>query len=363
MAFRWWPRLDAALDTRVRQRVTRAGWVYTLVIVWVGLAAFVSANNLLFLLLATMLATLLISGFVSRLGLAGLVLEVNLPGHIPARQKVRARFDLYNEKRWMPAFSIHLTGAPPTVFASSLYFPAVPCRTRLRETIEVEFARRGLYRENGFEVWTRFPFGFTERRLRVQLKWEFVVYPSLQPQPGFDEVLRAITGEIETHLRGRGSDFYRIRPYEALESARHVDWRASAHTGELQVREFAREQDPMLEIYLDLAVTGRDLEWFEWAVSCCAYLVWNALERECRVRFCSQECDYLLPVEQDVYAVLRYLALVAPRPQGRHPRPGEEHACHVVLTARPGAAEEAGWGDALIITPADVPPDALQPTR
>ena len=44
---------------------------------------------------------------------------------------------------------------------------------------------------------------------------------------------------MEMIQRGRGHDFYRIRPYETLESARHVDWKATAHTRDLQVREYA----------------------------------------------------------------------------------------------------------------------------
>jgi len=58
----------------------------------------VSANNLLFLILATMLATLLVSGFISRLCLAGLELDLLLPEHISAgpcgaRQALRAQLE------------------------------------------------------------------------------------------------------------------------------------------------------------------------------------------------------------------------------------------------------------------------------
>ena len=40
--------------------------------------------------LAAMISTLLVSGFVSRLGLAGLELDLVLPQHISARRRVRA---------------------------------------------------------------------------------------------------------------------------------------------------------------------------------------------------------------------------------------------------------------------------------
>jgi hypothetical protein len=59
--------------------VTLAGAAFAGVILLVGLAAFASANNLLFLLLAAMLAALSISGFVGRLSLAGLEIACVYP--------------------------------------------------------------------------------------------------------------------------------------------------------------------------------------------------------------------------------------------------------------------------------------------
>src|SRR3712207_7262223 len=50
-------------------------------------------------------------------------------------------------------------------------------------------------------------------------------------------------------------------PYTTLFRSRHVDWRATAHTGELQVREFAREQDAAVVIFLDLFIRPGELDW------------------------------------------------------------------------------------------------------
>ena len=338
----------------MKQRVTRAGWCFAMASVLVGLAAFISANNLLFLLVAAMLATLLVSGLISRLTLAGLELDFILPEHISARRKVAARLILHNEKSWMPSFSIHVQGAPPSVFSPAVYFPLAPTRTRVHETVEVEFGRRGLCRENGFELSSRFPFGLTERRAQVTLRRDILVYPSLDPQPGFEDLLLAISGEIEMLQRGKGSDFYRIRPYQHLESSRHVDWRATAHTGEPQVREFAREQDPLVEIFLDLAVPENHTAWFERAVDCCAYLSWHAARRDARIRFRSQRIDLLVPAEGDIHALLKYLALASPVRNAAMLEPGEALSCRVVFSARSETAAERGWTTAHLLTPASL---------
>ena len=87
-----WRRIREAFEESMRQQITALGFVFTLTVVLVGFAAFVSGNNLLFLLLAALLSTLLISGFVSRLGLAGLELDVQLPAHVVARRETPGHY-------------------------------------------------------------------------------------------------------------------------------------------------------------------------------------------------------------------------------------------------------------------------------
>src|SRR6202049_4044852 len=244
----------AVLDLGTRQQVTRLGLLFTLASVLVALASFISANNLLFLILAAMLATLMVSGFISRLSLAGLELDFVLPEHICAHRKLLGRIVIRNSKGWMPSFSIHVTASGDSGLSFPLYFPVIPGGARVEEPVELLFARRGSYRQNSFRFSTRFPFGFTERRISVPIRGEVLIYPSIDPQPGFEELLISLQGEIASFYRGRGNDFYRIRPYEALESAHHVDWKATAHTGDLQVREFAREQEQSVAFFLDLDV-------------------------------------------------------------------------------------------------------------
>jgi len=78
----WWNRLRAWAKARVRERVTASGMGFIIATALTGAAAFLSANNLLFLLLAAMGSMLLASNFLSRLGLSGLELDVYLPDHI-----------------------------------------------------------------------------------------------------------------------------------------------------------------------------------------------------------------------------------------------------------------------------------------
>jgi uncharacterized protein (DUF58 family) len=344
-----WHRIQAALEGGMRQQITRTGLLFTLTIFLVGLAAFASANNLLFLLVASLLATLLISGFISRLGLAGLELDIELPEHIPARRKILSRLVLKNKKHWVPSFSIHLSGAPESGMPTALYLPIIPGGSTLRESIELLFTKRGLYRENAFFFSSRFPFGFTQRRAQVRLVRDVLVYPSIDAQPGFEELLSSVAGDIESTQRGRGHDFYRIRPYEVLESSRHVDWKATAHTGDLQIREFAREQDQTVTIFLDLDVPPAHEDWFEKAVDCSAFLVWRLSLQSIRMRFVTQRCDFHVPDSGSVYTILRYLARVAPSQGLDPPIPDEDWSFQIALSIHAARVVEAGWVRARVL--------------
>ena len=99
-----------SLQRGVKYRVTRGGFLFILAVTLIGTAAVASANNLLFLVVATMLSVLLVSGLVSRLGLAGLELDFALPEHISAGPAVAATLAVRNVKLWMPSFSVNVAG-------------------------------------------------------------------------------------------------------------------------------------------------------------------------------------------------------------------------------------------------------------
>jgi uncharacterized protein (DUF58 family) len=350
-----WGQLHAFLFRRIRYRVTRAGWLFTLAISIVAAASVASANNLLFLILAAMMATLLISGLVSRLCLAGLELDMLLPDHIPARRSVPARLYVRNHKWLIPSFSVRVEPVRAGGLESGVYFPLIVASTTVDEMVRVWFPARGAYRENGFAFYTLFPFGFLEKVARVTLRREVIVYPPIDPQPGFDDLLAGIAGEIETHYRGLGRDFYRIRPYEAMESARHVDWKASAHTGALQIREFAREQEQTVELFLDRDVPHGQDAWFEHAVACCAFLAWRLSTQGIAIHFRSNGYLFRQPEDGDIYTILKYLALVYPQRIGATEAPHDDASFKIVFTTSPRAFLDAGWMHARLLSPDVLP--------
>jgi len=121
-----------------------------------------------------------------------------------------------------------------------------------------------------------------------------------------------ITGEFEAYVRGRGHDLYRIRDHQHGDSARIVDWKSTAKTGALKVREFTREDERKLRVVFDNPAPGLVSEAdYESAVALAASLSWHFAGTNTELSFAAAGDDRL----SDIYSFLRYLALVQPAAQ------------------------------------------------
>ena len=60
-----------------------------------------------------------------------------------------------------------------------------------------------------------------------------------------------LQGDYRTLLRGYGTDFLGLRPYEWGDDVRHIDWNATARMDELLVREFVEDRELTAWLLLD----------------------------------------------------------------------------------------------------------------
>jgi uncharacterized protein (DUF58 family) len=313
---------------RMEYRVTRQGWIYVIGIILVALAALNTGNNLLFLILASLIASILMSGILSSVTLAGVDLRLRLPEHIFAGQTVRGTVELKNEKLTLPSFSLRVEGAKKkeasaaALLETPVYFPYLPRQEAVSQAVPLLFPKRGVYRQEAFRIVTRFPFGFLQKARRLDLPTEALVYPSVEATEEFLEVRPGIQGAMESLSKGRGQDLYALRDYLPNDSARLVHWKASARSGSLMVREFAREDDCNVLLVFDpysvAALPSADAtakERFERAVSLCAAIAWSFHERNGLLEFRSVNAETpLAPASDTIFSVLRHLALVQPLP-------------------------------------------------
>ncbi len=317
------------LGYKMEYKVTREGWFYMAGIMLISLAALNTGNNLLFLILASLIATILMSGILSSITLSGVAMRLELPEHIFAGQPVRARIELENEKLTLPSFSLRVEavqtkgGSAAALLETPVYFPYLPKKGRVSQSVPITFAKRGAYRQDAFRIVTRFPFGFLQKSHRVELRTEALVYPSVEPTEDFFEILPGLQGALESLSKGRGQDLYALRDYLPTDSARHVHWKASARLGSLMVREFTREEDCRVLLVLDprvwvptsegAPVQQAAAERFERTVTLCAGIAWHFFERNALLQFRTAGLETpLLPAEENIFAILRHLALAQP---------------------------------------------------
>lgn len=314
------------IGQKVEYRITRGGWVYIGATLLVALAALNTGNNLLFLILACLVAMILMSGVLSSISLAGVDLKIELPEHIFAGQTVRATVELVNEKLTMPSFALRVEAEPSkgksaaAMLETAVFFPHVPRQQRMRQGVPVKFLKRGLHVQDAFRIVTRFPFGFLQKSRRMPLQSEALVYPAVDENAELSEIFPGIDGSIESYNKGRGQDLHSLREYVPTDSASHVHWKASARAGSLMVREFAREDDCRILLVMDphpgdLPREGAESsDRFERAVTLCAGIAWHFYERNAYLQFRSAGIETgLAPAEDTIFAILSHLALAQPQ--------------------------------------------------
>ena len=120
------------------------------------------------------------------------------------------------------------------------------------------------------------------------------------------------------------------------------------------MREFAREQDQAIALFLDLDIPSDAYEWFDDAVNCCAFLLWRLNERGTRMRFLTQRFDCSVPEEATVYDVLRYLARVEPERAGKPVLPIDSDI-QIAFSSDALRVRDAGWPAARVLGPMDMP--------
>ncbi|HEY2934794.1 MAG TPA: DUF58 domain-containing protein [Acidobacteriota bacterium] len=234
---------------------TGQGVFVTFLIVVVTLAAVNTGNNLLFLIVSTLLVSYLISGILAKLTLSGLAIGYRFPDYVYASRPSQFLWTLRNEKRWVPTFSLraetHLEGSDGSEYLTRLYFPFLDGERTLSQGIQFTFPTRGVYRISYVNLMTRFPFGFFQRGKVLNPEREVLVYPEIVPIDDFAHLLPFLQGDLESFRKGQGEGLYQIREYQSTDGIRQVHWRSTAKTGRLMVRDFSRVEEKRVCICLD----------------------------------------------------------------------------------------------------------------
>jgi len=151
---------------------------------------------------------------------------------------------------------------------------------------------------------------------------DIVVYP--KPEPVGDELhlLPMYAGHIASSRRGVGQDLFSLRNYQERDDLRHIDWKATARSRNLMVREFTADDERRITIVLDTReLSDPDLETFQKRFEVGVVQTASLLKH-----FIDERAEVRLALGEDVGAYgsglghlfdgLRRLALVGPERSG-----------------------------------------------
>ena len=334
-------------------RITLEGLLYILGVVLLSLAAVNSGNNLLFVVVAALLAAITVSGIISRSSLRQISLSLQLPENVFVGERVSIKITLRNLKRVFPSFSIRVedpdlsrthvpfsllrmlklsprnSGPESTtqdriLFRQAAYFPMLQAGETRSELAFQSFPNRGRYHLRGFWISTRFPFGLFHRGEFIAAKGEILVYPLIQQVSSFFHLLPFLPGHLEGSRVGQGENLFSMRKYQASESARIIDWKATAKTGELMARDYAREEENEVCLVLDTRVhdsfNGNSARKFEKAVSLAAGIAAHFLQEGAGMEFLTPNEHIPRGTGTDqLYRILRSLAVAQSETESSEP--------------------------------------------
>ncbi len=258
---------------------TLGGAIMLGLIAIVGFSAWNTGNNLLFLVLSFLVAAMVVGFLAGGLCLKKLDVKMRFPETIFAGEETSILVSIHNRKRLLSSYSVvaevrgkerdesiaaeDLRKLLPGFIASRLarapvvrrtldYFAYLPRNQVTESKVPHIFPNRGRLLIKDFELSTKFPFAFFRHRRRLSAReTELIVLPPIEPLGSEIDDMPLEAGQLISQNRGSGQDLLSLRDYMPNDDLRRVDWKATARSRGLIVREFAAEDDRKITVILD----------------------------------------------------------------------------------------------------------------
>jgi uncharacterized protein (DUF58 family) len=187
------------------------------------------------------------------------------------------------------------------------------------------------------------------------------VYPKPEVISDKLHLLPMYAGRIPSLRRGAGHDLFSMRDYQPQDDLRHIDWKATARSRRLTVREFTSEDERRITIVLDTRLPVELADRFERGVVQAASLIKHFIDERAEVRLVlGSDVGPFGSGTEHLYRCLRRLALVTPQDgneaeidSAMHAavtRDVVEHDYAILLTAAsPGTIPASIWRSSHVI--------------
>ncbi|MEM9131068.1 MAG: DUF58 domain-containing protein [Actinomycetota bacterium] len=198
---------------------------------------------------------------------------------------------------------------------ASLMLAAISSGDHAHIAYRLPTQRRGVLKVGPLDLTLGDPMGLTQARLRAAEVTTLMVHPRLVDlQP-----LTAIAGRDPTAdqqprraLAISGDEFFALRPYVIGDELKRVNWRASARSDDLVVRQEERPKTGRITVILDRRDEAYDVEGFERAVSAALSALHSGFRGGDALRFVTSAGSAVTDVRSraDLDAIDEQLALI-----------------------------------------------------
>ncbi len=243
--------------------LSREGWYYLFVLVFILVGAVLREINLLVLMAGLMMGPLLYSWRYVAVSTRELTGSRQTPPRIAAGEFLPVFVTAGNTRRRMDNWMLNVVdtiqreGSPRRERgAAEVVFPHIPAGESRTASYRVLLSRRGKYRIGPMRCSTKFPLGLVYSSATLRVHHQFVVCPRLGIlSPVWQQLIRGDRSGAHASRSRAGSadgDFYALREWRAGDSRRLIHWRTSARIGGLAVRQLEQRTTPSLVILIDL---------------------------------------------------------------------------------------------------------------
>jgi uncharacterized protein (DUF58 family) len=208
-----------------------------------GFAAVNTGNNLIFLIVASLLAFMAVSGVLGWLNIKALELYVSFPEEVYAGLDTLVTVRMTNRKRLFPAFL--LTGH---FLGNKVCFDLLERDEEQHSSFLHRFPERGDRSLAAAEISSPFPINFFVRSRWNALNTTVTVFPAPVhgPMPAGSEGVE-LHGAQARFVRGHEGDVANISDYTGAEPLKLIHWRLSAKHDSLKVKELtATSREPVI---------------------------------------------------------------------------------------------------------------------
>jgi len=226
---------------------TKTGLMLILLSLGIGTAAFNTAHNILYVTLALLLSSLLLSGVLSWLNFKGCEWRVSLDPHFRVGENGSVFIELKNTKKWLPTYALqfHLRALMNALEVH--LFQEGRIEPQGQEKLRWDFrpVRRGEETIRLFGMTSQFPFSFLRKTIADSYEQLVCVWPARIDYTfkRRNQVLQNNSSGRQSKAQGSGTELMKLREYRPGDPLRMVHWKASARTGKWVVRETITEQE------------------------------------------------------------------------------------------------------------------------